>query len=154
MESIFFYQIFFNIKNLVFLFFFFFSNFLFLLKKIFNFHHIYPANGPAMFSRVLKTFCNGTTFEEKNLTTCGDFIALPTDKCYAITFPEYEKFYEEIYFNETMSRIKDSYFVHIWNKMQDFGNKNYKLKADSKSAYAELARRNCPNVFKTIDKYF
>ncbi|CAG9811631.1 unnamed protein product [Chironomus riparius] len=112
------------------------------------------ANGPAMFSRVLKKFCSTTTFEESTYTKCGEFISLPTDKCYAISYPEYEKFYDENYFNETMSRVKDSFFVHIWNRMEEAGNKNYKLKADSKSAYAELARRNCPNVFKTVDKYF
>lgn len=119
-----------------------------------NFLHFYEANGPAMFSRVLKKFCNQTTFEEKTFSKCADFTIFPTDKCYPIKYQEYEKFYEERNFNETMTIIKDSFFVHIWNKMEEFGPKKYKLKADSKSAYAELARRNCPNVFKTIDKYF
>lgn len=63
----------------------------------------------------------------------------------------FTKFYEPEFYSEIFDRIKQvgGYFIHIWNKMLEFNNKQYKLDYDSKAAYVELAKVYCPRVVET-----
>jgi hypothetical protein len=46
-----------------------------------------------------------------------------------------------------------SFFIHIWNKMLSFKNRNYTMGKESGAAYAEIARVFCPRTFEAVE-YF
>jgi hypothetical protein len=97
------------------------------------------------------------TLKLSDFTKCGDhFTALPRDKCYPIMYGGWMKFFEEKNHDEVMMRIQraKAFFVHVWNKMQDFGQKSYKLPFTTNAAYLDLAKSFCPKVYKTLVKYF
>lgn len=109
-----------------------------------------------MFNDVVKSFCEGVKITVDKLTMCGNFTVLPRDMCYPITYWEFEKFYEEKSKNFVLQKLNSTgaFFTHIWNKMQDFGNKHFQLIFTSDSAYMNLAKKLCPNTFHTLVKYF
>ncbi|KAG5671231.1 hypothetical protein PVAND_001440 [Polypedilum vanderplanki] len=100
----------------------------------------WSGNGPIMLTSVVKSFCPGIDLITENSTKCG----------------EYLQHFHKKNRDEVLNKIKKSeaIFVHIWNKMQDFGKKTYKLPFTSHAAYIELAKEYCPGVYKTLEKYF
>lgn len=109
-----------------------------------------------MFYKVVTSFCNGTKLSAKNGTQCGNFTVLPTSKCYPIFYNEWRKIFQDEFRDYVLEKIKDlgGHFLHVWNKMQDFGKTTFKLKFDSDSAYMSLAKLHCPKVYETLVKYF
>ncbi len=109
-----------------------------------------------MTTKAIKSFCKDITFLTEIETKCGNFSALPTVNCFPILYDDFKKVYEDKYRDEVLNKINssDAYFLHCWNKMQDFGKKEYKLKFDSGSAYIHLAKTHCPNVYRTLEKHF
>jgi hypothetical protein len=110
-----------------------------------------------MLTQVVRSFCPDIDLITENATHCGDyFTTLARDKCYPIMYGSWKKMFEEENHDEVLKKIKRSgaYFVHIWNKMQDFGKKTYKLPFTSHAAYIELAKDYCPKVYSTLEKYF
>ena len=69
-------------------------------------------------------------------------------------YGQWTYYFEPNKLNRVMNAIKDSFFVHVWNSMGKLNNVTYKIDHNSKAAYAELARKYCPKVFATLDKYF
>lgn len=67
---------------------------------------------------------------------------------------EYEQFYEDTNSEDVMNRTKDAWFVHIWNKMAIFREKNYKMALTSWAPYLQMARKYCPKVYDSLDEYF
>jgi hypothetical protein len=109
-----------------------------------------------MFSDSVKSFCPNKIIDVNKYTKCDEFTIMPTNKCYPIGYPEFSMFYTDDGVKKALTRIQQSepYFIHIWNKMQEFGNKNYKLTFDSSAAYVEMAKVLCPKVMGTVEKYF
>lgn len=125
------------------------------LKLIFN----NPKNiqkGPIMLYNVVHSFCNGTKLSARDGTQCGNFMVFPRSKCYPIFYDEWRKVYQDEHKAYVLKKLNDTgaHFLHVWNKMQDFGNTHFKLKFDSDSAYMQLAKLHCPKVYKTLEKYF
>ncbi|XP_070507612.1 alpha-1,4-N-acetylglucosaminyltransferase-like isoform X1 [Chironomus tepperi] len=116
----------------------------------------YSDNGPKLFSESIKAFCNGTDLKTNEYTKCDEFTILPTGKCYPINYGGYKTFYEKDTLNYVFKRINDSqsYFVHIWSKMNDHQGQHYNLTFNSSVAYIDLAKKLCPHVLKTTEKYF
>ncbi|KAL7014068.1 hypothetical protein ACKWTF_015723 [Chironomus riparius] len=113
-------------------------------------------NGLAMLSVSIRSFCNNKNITKNELTICDEFTILPVQKCYPLEYDDYYNFYLPEGKMKALEKIKHSnaYFVHIWNKMLDFGNQKFPLTFESDSAYIELAKALCPKVLKTIEKYF
>jgi hypothetical protein len=109
-----------------------------------------------MFTKVVRNFCNTTDLVVDNYTKCDSFTSFPRDKCYPITYGIWTKLFEDRYKDEVLKKIDDAqaHFVHVWNKMQEFGKKIYKLPFTSDAAYINLAKTYCPKTFKTLEKYF
>lgn len=109
-----------------------------------------------MFTDSIRAFCRGVELADDKITHCGNFTVLPRDKCYPITYGEWKKIYEENFKEETLKKLfsKEAYFLHIWNKMQDFGNKHFQLLFNSDSAYMQLAKVYCPRTYESLVKFF
>lgn len=109
-----------------------------------------------MFSTSVRAFCNQTDIEKDKITKCDEYTILPTKKCYPIEYGEFSLFYKEEGRTKILEKIQksDAYFVHIWNKMQDFGNQHFNLTFNSSVAYIKLAEKLCPQVLETLEKYF
>ena len=112
--------------------------------------------GPVMLYQAVSSFCNGTKISTLNETQCGNFTSFPQKKCYPLMYGEWQKIYLDEHKDYVINKIKDAgaYFSHVWNKMQDFGKKQFSLTFESKSAYIHLAKLYCPKTYETIAKYF
>jgi len=104
-----------------------------------------------MISPAFRSFCNDTKLMWDKGGNCSVLTAIPNQKCFVIMHNSFAKFYEPEFYSEIFDRIKQvgGYFIHIWNKMLEFNNKQYKLDYDSKAAYVELAKVYCPRVVET-----
>lgn len=109
-----------------------------------------------MFTRSIKTFCNGTILGAGKETKCGNFSTLPTAKCYPIFYGEWKTVFQDEHKDYVLKRLNDTgaYFLHVWNKMQDFDKTTFKLTFESNSAYMHLAKTHCPKVYESLVKYF
>ena len=109
-----------------------------------------------MFYEVVSSFCNQAEMSTEETTHCGNFTALPRDKCYPVFYTEWQKIFQDEHKDYVMEKVKDAgaYFLHVWNKIQDFDNETFSLTFESKSAYMHYARNHCPKVYQSIVKYF
>lgn len=109
-------------------------------------------NGPACLVRVLSALCNTTVFEKmpNSRERCHGFEVFSRNAFYEINWMEWKRFFEEVYADKVIERLKESYMIHLWNHV----NANWPLKTDSNAAYIQLAKRNCPRVLSASGKYF
>jgi lactosylceramide 4-alpha-galactosyltransferase len=104
---------------------------------------VWAINGPAMMTRVLQKLCNTTqTVQMVSKRNCESFHVLPRKACYAVGWKENYRLMKDSEATESMKVIKDSTFVHFWNKM----TKNQILLKSQKAAYIQLAYQFCPKV--------
>lgn len=104
--------------------------------------HKWGHNGPDMITRVAKSLCDlkGSIKEPLN---CANLTILPKTKCYEIGYYEWKHFYDIKHAANDMQRLKESYFVHFWNKMnqleklQSFTNSSTPYVQASDSAQAD-----------------
>ncbi|XP_005185262.1 lactosylceramide 4-alpha-galactosyltransferase [Musca domestica] len=109
-------------------------------------------NGPGVITRVMKRICQTSNIEvmQDNTKRCMGFRVFPIEAFYAIPWPEWSNFFESNLLEETMTRLKNSYVAHVWNKHST----KRQIKTDSNCAYSVLARTHCPRVFKAAGEYF
>lgn len=105
-----------------------------------------------MLTNVVKSFCKRTDLPSEKETICGNFTVLPSVKCFPLGYDEWEKVYQDEHKDYVLKKSTGSFFMHIWNKMQDFDGKTYKLKFYSESAYIKLAKLHCPKVYEKLLK--
>lgn len=109
-----------------------------------------------MFTDSIRLFCKGVTLEKHNMTKCGDFTTFPSEMCYPIEYGRYWLFYNAKSYKNVTDILNETkpYFLHIWNKMLNFTNQEFKLIYSEHSSYVELGKKHCPQVMKTTEKYF
>lgn len=109
-----------------------------------------------MFTKAVKAHCNGTTLSAARDTKCGNFTTIPTAKCYPVFYGEWKYIFQDDHKDYVLKKLSDfgAYFLHVWNKMQDFDNTTFKLKFDTGSAYVHLAKLHCPRIYGSLNKYF
>lgn len=109
-----------------------------------------------MLTKAVKSFCNSTTLSAGVETKCLNFTVIPTRFCYPVFYGEWKRIFQDEHKNYIFSILNNTkaYFLHVWNKMQEFDKTVFKLKFDSRSAYMHLARTHCPKVYKSLEKYF
>jgi lactosylceramide 4-alpha-galactosyltransferase len=81
---------------------------------------------------------------------CDGFSVLPAPICFEINYPEWRKFFNEVYAEEVLQRTKNSAVVHFWN----FMSTKEKLETKSRAAYIQLAEKYCPRVLRAAGDYF
>lgn len=107
-------------------------------------------NGPNLLTRLFRRECK--TFITEMPLTCSNFTMLQREKCYAIDWREWQKFFNIADAADVMNKVKDSYFVHFWNHL-NADKKLSKLK-DANTAYMKLAEKFCPEVVAAPDDFF
>ncbi|CAL4200695.1 unnamed protein product, partial [Meganyctiphanes norvegica] len=119
-------------------------------------------NGPGVITRVLKKLCresqeyklkhkkiiiNSTLKQDDILIQpCGGVRVLKPETIYPIHFSEWPILFQPGMGKTYLSNMKRAYAVHVWNKLSsDKGT----TPGDG-SLYDEVARLNCPNVYRYI----
>ncbi|XP_062126013.1 lactosylceramide 4-alpha-galactosyltransferase-like [Drosophila sulfurigaster albostrigata] len=112
----------------------------------------YISNGPSLVMRMTKQVCNSTSIEEivAEQRNCNGFRVFNTTAFYPIPWPAWRRFVEPQYLNETLEQTKDSYLIHLWNKV----SKELKFKKGDDTAYGKYAQEHCPKVNAAADEYF
>lgn len=105
-------------------------------------------NGPQLITRVAKKLCklNSTMSDPID---CSGLTILRKQKCYEMHYSQWAFFFSEKLSNDVLKRTKDSYFVHIWNRMI----KNSTLRTTSSAAYIKIAEKHCPKTLKTAGEF-
>jgi Alpha 1,4-glycosyltransferase conserved region len=111
------------------------------------------ANGPDLFTNIIKDLCKGAEISKKKARKCQNFTILPYFYCFPYDYKEFNNFFNEDLTEEAMTRIEKSYFVHIWNKAQTWTGKSYDTNLTSKSAFVQLTRTYCPRIFDGLESY-
>lgn len=106
-------------------------------------------NGPHLVTKVLHKLCNTTLSSEISLEHCN-FQVLPIDNFYAIPYTVHRHFFDPNTLDDVLGKVKDSYLVHIWNKL----NFDAPLKTGSAVAYGLLADIHCNKVYNHCGENF
>ena len=107
-------------------------------------------NGPGALTKIIHEICNTSDSTQMTRDNCNGFAVLPTRECYEINYPEWKKFFDVNSNDEVIRRTQNSTVIHFWNYMSS----QEKLPTTSKSAYIELAQKNCPRVLKSAGELF
>ena len=74
---------------------------------------------------------------------CGGFRTLSHKEFFPIPFHSWRLFFDESTSQRVMEEIKDSFGVHLWNKL----SKNTTVNAGSQQPYSLMAAKACPRMY-------
>jgi len=74
---------------------------------------------------------------------CGGFRVLPHREFFPIPYTNWQLFFDESKCQQVMDEIKDSFGVHLWNKL----SKNTAVNVGSQQPYSLIAARACPRTY-------
>lgn len=81
---------------------------------------------------------------------CKGFTVYPQFMFYPIPYQFWNKYFDEKSLNEVLNITKDSYILHIWNKLSS----TRRLPLTSNAPYINLARKYCPKVIDACSTDF
>jgi hypothetical protein len=81
---------------------------------------------------------------------CGGFRILSPQLFFSIPHYSWRLFFDESASQHVMGEIKDSFGVHLWNKL----SKNTIVNVGSQQAYSLMAARACPRMYAACGGYF
>ncbi|XP_073530395.1 alpha-1,4-N-acetylglucosaminyltransferase-like [Phyllobates terribilis] len=103
--------------------------------------------GPHLFTRVLKKFCEKPNFINTEDVMCGNITFFNPKRFNPIPYPAWRKYYETW---DRLSTFNDSFAFHLWN----FMNKEKLSMVPGSNTLAEyLYKEYCPSTYKTILKH-
>ncbi|CAH2278572.1 alpha-1,4-N-acetylglucosaminyltransferase-like, partial [Pelobates cultripes] len=106
--------------------------------------NVWGNQGPHLFTRVLKKFCNISRFESVQDLVCKNVSYLYPQRYYPIPYASWKKYYQAW---EKFPTFDESYALHIWNKM----NKQKKtMVPGSKTLMEHLYQQHCPTTYGAI----
>ncbi|KAH8376753.1 hypothetical protein KR093_001155 [Drosophila rubida] len=113
---------------------------------------LYTNNGPSLMGRVTKKICNSTSIKDIVAASrnCNGFKVFNSTVFYPIPWPAWRRFVEPQYLNDTLATTKDSYLVHLWNKVSF----EERIKVGENTAYGKFAHDHCPKVNAAAGEYF
>ncbi|XP_073432746.1 alpha-1,4-N-acetylglucosaminyltransferase-like [Dendrobates tinctorius] len=102
---------------------------------------IWGQQGPRLFTRILKKFCNLPKFVGSEDAMCGNFTLFNPQRFYPIICPEWKKYYKVW---DKFPSFNDSYSLHLWN----FMNKEKLTMVPGSNTLAEhLYKQYCPFTY-------
>lgn len=107
-------------------------------------------NGPAVITRVLENLCGTKRVANMTRQECLGFAVLPQHVFYVIPYPAWRLLFNPSQSKEAMTKVADSYGVHVWNKMSRQENVTVGLE----QAYGLLAAAYCPRVYSNCGSIF
>ncbi|NWI55377.1 A4GAT galactosyltransferase, partial [Calyptomena viridis] len=101
---------------------------------------IWGRQGPHLLTRVFKKWCSIRTIQSMN---CKGVSALPPEAVYPIPWQDWRKLFEPVSAMELHKLLKNTYAVHIWNKMSH----RTRLEIPSQALLAQLYSQFCPATY-------
>jgi lactosylceramide 4-alpha-galactosyltransferase len=91
-------------------------------------------------------------FQVSELSTqrCKGFQILSSSEFFPIPYQSWQLFFDESASEETMEKIKESFGVHVWNKL----SKLTKVRVGSRQPYGLMAEGACPRVYSACGRDF
>lgn len=109
---------------------------------------IWGKNGPQLLTRTIENLCNISGF--KSIKKCENFTILERDRCYAISWEDWQMFFQPHKLGYVQKHTKNSYFVHLWNH---FSSERHALK-NSSIPLNKFAEKYCPRSYNSFDKIY
>lgn len=107
-------------------------------------------NGPGAITRMLYPLCNTQNVTAMINTTCEGFQILPPSSFYSIHWNHWQTFFNETEIDYVRERAKDSYMIHVWNKL----SYETKIPLHENVPYIDFARDYCPGTVNNLQDYF
>ncbi|XP_049803114.1 lactosylceramide 4-alpha-galactosyltransferase-like isoform X1 [Schistocerca nitens] len=107
----------------------------------------WTSNGGAILMKLLLQRCNVT--KVMVMRNCRGFRVLGPALLYPVPFQIWRKYFSEEDTNSTLAAMHRAYAAHMWNKLSEEAGV-----VPQNSAYAKLARENCPNSFRVAAGHF
>ncbi|KAM3673678.1 lactosylceramide 4-alpha-galactosyltransferase-like [Ammospiza maritima maritima] len=96
--------------------------------------------GPGLLTRVFKKWCSIRTIKSMS---CKGVSALAQEVVYPIPWQDWKKLFEAVSALELQKLLKNTYAVHIWNKLSH----RTKLEIPSQALLAQLYSQFCPATY-------
>ncbi|XP_070610332.1 alpha-1,4-N-acetylglucosaminyltransferase [Erythrolamprus reginae] len=103
---------------------------------------IWGNQGPYLFTRILKKWCNLRNFENVEDHVCHNVSFLHPQRFYPIPYNTWTKYYEVW---TTKPEFNHSYALHLWNFMNKKEKKNMTI--GSNTLVENLFRTHCPSTY-------
>lgn len=101
---------------------------------------VWGRQGPELLTRVFKKWCSIQTIRSMS---CQGVNALPPEAVYPVPWQNWKKLFEAVSASELHKLLKNTYAVHIWNKLSH----GTKLEIPSQALLAQLYSQFCPATF-------
>lgn len=111
---------------------------------------LWAHNGPDMVTRVIKKHCQLQKIDVGDKFQCSNFTIFSQNKCNEIRWNEAKVFFEEKISEKTLTRIENSYFVHLFDHL----TKTHQLRTNSTAALIRIAEKYCPKVLEYSGDFF
>ncbi|NWV20440.1 A4GAT galactosyltransferase, partial [Origma solitaria] len=101
---------------------------------------VWGHQGPELLTRVFKKWCSLKTIKSMN---CKGVSALAPEAVYPIPWQDWKRLFEAVDALELQQLLKNTYAVHIWNKLSH----ETKLEVPSQALLAQLYSQFCPATY-------
>ncbi|XP_063251534.1 lactosylceramide 4-alpha-galactosyltransferase-like isoform X2 [Prinia subflava] len=101
---------------------------------------VWGRQGPELLTRVFKKWCSLRTITS---TSCKGVSALAPEAVYPIPWQNWKKLFEAVSASELHKLLRNTYAVHIWNKLSH----KTKLEIPSQALLAQLYSQFCPATY-------
>lgn len=110
----------------------------------FNWGH----NGPGVITRLLQKLCGVAEAYDMLNNNCGGFQVMPPNAFYPIAWWNWTLYFDPLLADRTLAVVESSYAIHVWNKHSS------RTKVWKDSAYARVAQKFCPKVYKALENSY
>ncbi|KAK2537641.1 hypothetical protein Q9233_002491 [Columba guinea] len=107
---------------------------------------IWAHQGPQLLTRVFKKWCSISNIQSR--TICKGVSALRREAFYPIPWQNWKKLFEAIGSSELHNLLKNTYAVHVWNKLSH----DARLEITSQALLAQLYSQFCPATSAQMKK--
>ncbi|XP_075197139.1 alpha-1,4-N-acetylglucosaminyltransferase-like [Anomaloglossus baeobatrachus] len=106
---------------------------------------VWGQQGPRLFTRNLKTFCDLPKFNRTEDAMCGNFTYVNPQRFYPILYTSWREYYKVW---DKMTTFNDSYALHLWNYMNKYAKLT--MVPGSNTLVEYLYKEYCPSVYNAI----
>ncbi|XP_075363105.1 lactosylceramide 4-alpha-galactosyltransferase-like [Mycteria americana] len=107
---------------------------------------VWAHQGPHLLTRVFKKWCSISNIQ--NNMSCKGVCALPPEAFYPICWEDWKKLFDTISSSELQKLLKNTYAVHVWNKLSH----GTRLEITSQALLAQLYSQFCPATYAKMKK--
>ncbi|NWS70648.1 A4GAT galactosyltransferase, partial [Crotophaga sulcirostris] len=107
---------------------------------------IWAHQGPHLLTRVFKKWCSISHIHQN--MSCNGVRALSPEALYPICWQKWKKIFEAISSSELHKLLRNTYAVHVWNKLSH----GTRLEITSQAFLAQLYSQSCPATYAKMKK--